>query len=235
MNAIILAAGLGSRLEELTVITPKPLLRIKDTTIIETQIRYLKERGIDDIYIVTGYQSHKFQYLHEKHAVKLIYNPDYALTNNLYSLASASGFLEDTYILEGDVFMNRNFIPKDTPFYSTYFSGLKENWRNEWVLDFDRNLYLRKIILPREHNDKLDDKKRYIMSGVSFWKKDDSIKIYEYIHQFIKYNSVKQMYWDYLIVHFLNKFQIQISTIAENDWFEIDNKYDLMKLQEYFY
>lgn len=66
MKAIILAAGLGTRLRPMTENTPKALVQVNQKPLVEYQIEFLKERGIDDIIIVVGYlkeqfDSHNFQ------------------------------------------------------------------------------------------------------------------------------------------------------------------------------
>lgn len=66
MRAILLAAGIGSRLRPLTLETPKPLIKINDESMIERQIKFLKEVGINEIIVVTGYLKEKFNFLKEK-------------------------------------------------------------------------------------------------------------------------------------------------------------------------
>ena len=86
MKAIILAAGQSTRLYPLTKQRPKSLLDIGGINIIEYQISALKEEGINNIVIITGCLSKQFDYLKNEAGVKLIHNPKYAQTNNLYSL-----------------------------------------------------------------------------------------------------------------------------------------------------
>ena len=59
-SAIIMAAGLGERMRPLTEHTPKPLIKVKGSSMIETVIRGLHTRGIADILIVTGYLGEQF-------------------------------------------------------------------------------------------------------------------------------------------------------------------------------
>ena len=82
-NAIIMAAGFGSRFVPMTYETPKGLLDVNGEVMIERQIRQLQEVGINDISIVVGYLKETFEYLTEKFGVKLIYNPDYSIKNNI--------------------------------------------------------------------------------------------------------------------------------------------------------
>ena len=67
MKAIILAAGLGTRLRPMTDNTPKALIKVKDKPLVEYQIEFLKEKGIDEIIVVVGYLHEQFDYLKEKH------------------------------------------------------------------------------------------------------------------------------------------------------------------------
>ena len=86
MKAIILAAGLGTRLRPMTENTPKALVKVNQKPLVEYQIEFLKERGIDDIIIVVGYLEEQFDYLKEKYGVRLVFNDKYADYNNFYSL-----------------------------------------------------------------------------------------------------------------------------------------------------
>ena len=73
INAIIMAAGKGERLRPLTETTPKPLIEIHGTPMIENIISSLKQKGVDDITIVTGYLKDKFEYLKDKHQINIVY------------------------------------------------------------------------------------------------------------------------------------------------------------------
>ena len=65
MRAILLAAGMGTRLRPLTLTTPKSLISVNGQPMLERQIEFLKEKGIDEIIVVTGYLNEKFEYLKE--------------------------------------------------------------------------------------------------------------------------------------------------------------------------
>ena len=86
MKAIILAAGLGTRLRPMTENTPKALVQVNQKPLIEYQIEFLKEKGINDIIIIVGYLKEQFDYLKEKYGVRLVFNDKYADYNNFYSL-----------------------------------------------------------------------------------------------------------------------------------------------------
>ena len=98
MRAIILAAGLGTRLRPMTNNTSKALIKVKDKPLVEYQIEYLKEKGIDEIIIVVGYLHEQFDYLKEKYNVKLVLNDKYAEYNNFYSLYLVKDYLGHDFV-----------------------------------------------------------------------------------------------------------------------------------------
>ena len=87
MKALILAAGLGSRLAPITNDIPKSLVPVNGKPILIKQIENLYENGITDITIVSGYKSEVLQKtVYEKYpGIHIVESVDYAVTNNMYS------------------------------------------------------------------------------------------------------------------------------------------------------
>jgi choline kinase len=104
MRGIILAAGKGSRLNGTAGEAPKCLVQAGGLTLIERQIRILREAGIDDIAIVVGCQS---EWVRRTcgHGFTYVENTRYAQTNSMYSL-----WLARTLLLEGFVVLNCDVI-----------------------------------------------------------------------------------------------------------------------------
>lgn len=99
MQAIIMAAGKGSRLGNLTVGKPKSFVEIKGKKLIDYNLKLLEHFGIKDIIIVTGYQCDEFEKLtEERKSVRCIYNPFYEMMNVLGSFYMGMSFLEDDFI-----------------------------------------------------------------------------------------------------------------------------------------
>lgn len=89
MRAIILAAGRGSRMKELTDENPKCLMKIRGKTLLDLQLDAFKNAGISEIAIVTGY---KRQLLADR-GLKEFHNDRWAETNMVSSLACANAWL----------------------------------------------------------------------------------------------------------------------------------------------
>ncbi len=109
MQGMILAAGMGKRLKELTRDNTKCMVKVNGVTLIERMLRQLDRLYLSRIVIVTGYEGTKLidyiNTLHIKTPVCFINNPVYDKTNNIYSLALAKEYLirEDTLLLESDL------------------------------------------------------------------------------------------------------------------------------------
>ncbi len=114
-NAVILAAGFGSRCVPLTYETPKGLLPVNGRPMIETQIEQLLERGITDITLVVGYMKERFDYLIDRYGVELVYNPEYATKNNIASLLRVKERLGASYLLCADHYMEKNLFHEYEP------------------------------------------------------------------------------------------------------------------------
>ena len=130
-NAIILAAGFGSRFVPLTYETPKGLLEVKGTPMLERQIEQLIEKGINEIIIVVGYMKERFDYLIDKYNAKLIYNPEFSTKNNLASLYYARDYLKNSYVLVADNWIERNIFNEYEPhswFSCLYMEGKTAEW-----------------------------------------------------------------------------------------------------------
>ena len=219
MNAIILAAGLGSRLKPLTKEVPKPLVKVNGLSLIERQIYLLKEAGICEIVIVIGYMSYKFKFLEKKYNVKLIYNNKYKEYNNIYSLYLAQDYLNNTYILEGDVYLTKNLFIENLK-HSTYFAVKKEMYENEWVLKYDNKKRLEEIYIGYE-------KGAYVMSGISYWNIDDTKVIKDKLNKLIKNKNFKNLYWDDIVRKEVENFNINVEEVDFNCVYEIDTVEDL--------
>lgn len=128
-NAIILAAG-GSDISAKSVYSmPKGLYKKNGETLIERQIRQLKEAGITNITVVVGYKQEMYFFLAEKWGVKLVINPDLK-KNNIYSLYVARDNIGSTYICNCDNYFEENPFSQ-YEYNACHATVYKENAQNE--------------------------------------------------------------------------------------------------------
>lgn len=110
MKAIILAGGRGKRLKPITDDVPKPLVLIKNIPIIEWQIKYLKQFGIDEIIICTGYKQEMIEgYLvTKKLGVKIKYSIERSPLGTGGAIKKAGKMIKDRsfFVLNGDTITN---------------------------------------------------------------------------------------------------------------------------------
>jgi choline kinase len=108
MKAIILAAGIGSRIKEITELKPKCLIDIGNKNILQRQIESFLQLGVEEIIIIGGYKIEMITEFCNSLAVKnikIIENIDYLETNNMYSLflAKKETYGENFLLINGDV------------------------------------------------------------------------------------------------------------------------------------
>lgn len=223
MRAIILAAGLGTRLRPMTDNTPKALIKVKDKPLVEYQIEYLKEKGIDEIIVVVGYLHEQFDYLKEKYGVKLVFNDKYAEYNNFYSLYLVKGYLADSYVIDADNYLFKNMFRSDIN-RSTYFSVYREDCENEWFLIYGDDYKVKDIIV--------DSKAGRILSGVSFWDKETAEKINKFIDFAYDSNEFMDLYWDNMVKDNISELDVYVEELEANSIYEIDSVKDYNKLEK---
>jgi len=123
-TAVILAAGIGSRLRNIHNDKPKGFLQLGDQPIIEESIARLVFAGITEIIIVNGYQNHYYDELKKKYPfVKTIKNEDFETTGSMYSLWTANELIKNDFLLiESDLIYELNAL--QTLLNSTYKNAI---------------------------------------------------------------------------------------------------------------
>ena len=107
MRAIILAAGSGLRLGQHTKDIPKALLDLNGKSILERQISLLREYGVNEIFVVTGYQREK----HILKDIEYIFNPRYSETEQLASMMVArTKIFDDVLVIFGDLIFDSQIL-----------------------------------------------------------------------------------------------------------------------------
>lgn len=116
MKAVILAAGIASRLRPLTDSTPKCLLKVGGRCLLQRAIDGLLQNGFQELVIVTGYRQQQIvdfvQAVYPALKVAFIYNDKYESTNNIYSLWLTRPYVDkqDVLLLDSDILFNPQIV-----------------------------------------------------------------------------------------------------------------------------
>ena len=114
-TAVIMAAGLGSRLGKMTETIPKGFIEVGGMSMVGRSIDTLLSCGIKRIIIGTGYKKEAYEALKDKYSqIECIYSPRYAETNSMYTLYNCRDTIgnDDFILLESDIIYSNNAIMK---------------------------------------------------------------------------------------------------------------------------
>lgn len=147
-RAIILAAGRGSRMGSQTENKPKCLTILNGKSLLEWQLNSLKQAGIDDVELVTGYKSNLLQqYVSRTHL-----NPEWANTNMVTSLFCAPPFNGDTIISYSDIAYSHDHVLAIRNSKHDIVITADLDWLKLWSLRFENPLDDAETFVFRENN-----------------------------------------------------------------------------------
>lgn len=233
MKAVILAAGLGTRLRPITNDVPKCMVPVNGIRIIDKQIDNLLANGVNDIYVVDGYKAEVLaSHLKESFPqVHIISNPRYAETNNMFSLYLTSLYVkgEEFILMNADVYYDSNIIAgllqgdNQSKIACDCSGYLEESMKI--TIDGGKINHISKKIIPEEHFAVSIDVYRISArdSKVLFKEVEDIILVQK------DENS-----WTEVALDRIFKDTNFIPYVIRGRWFEIDNHDDLHKAERIF-
>jgi L-glutamine-phosphate cytidylyltransferase len=218
MNAIILAAGLGTRLRPLTDDRPKALVEMGGESFFERQLRQLRAAGAELITVVTGYKAEAFDPWRRDPDLRFLHNEHYHDRNNIWSMYLARDRLPASLVLEGDVRLAEGILPSAALSRSCVFTGRREDMRNEWVVHAGESGRVHAIIPSSGAG--------WILTGVSFWNALDGLEMARLLEESIRLPGWEQLFWDDVYRLNLDRLDLYASRIRPRDWVEIDTLED---------
>lgn len=216
-RAIIMAAGLGSRMQPVTLTTPKPLVKVNGTRMIDTVIQALHHNGIYEIYVVVGYLKEQFFDLETQYpGVKIIENPYYNTCNNISSLYVARQYLNDVIILDGDQIIYHNEILHPEFTRSGYNCVWTDSETNEWLLTVENDIVT--------SCSRTGGKSGWQLYSISRWTKEDGARLRSHLELEFEEKKNRQIYWDdvALFCH-PEDYTLSIMEMHKDDIIEIDD------------
>ena len=235
MKAIILAAGMGSRLKELTSSIPKCMIEINGESLIKRLLKILIKYKVNDIVLVVGYkQEVLMDYISKlKLGIKVtyIYNKDYNITNNIYSLFLAKPEIlkEDILLLESDLIFDEQVIEKliSSPEKNLAVVSSYEHWMDGTCVKIDEKKNITNFIFSNDFNFNFTDKLYKTVNIYKFFL--DFMKSYMILLEtYLKIKDKKDYYetiFKYLIQ--IKPKELKALVLDNEKWYEIDNKEDL--------
>ena len=239
MQAIILAAGMGKRLGELTQNNTKCMVKVNGVTLIERLLRQLDNiqgTRLERIVIVTGYEGQKLRdyiaTLDTRIPVEYVDNPIYASTNTLYSLWLAKDYLlnDDTLLFESDLIFDASIIEKvlNSPEPSLALVSKYESWMDGTVVKLGEDCAIDKFIPGTEF--RYEESASYYKT-VNVYKFSKSFSRTHYVPFLEAYSKAlgNNEYYEQVlrVITLLDKPEIKALPLNGEAWYEIDDVQDL--------
>lgn len=223
-RAIIMAAGIGKRLQPVTLETPKPLVRVNGIAMIDTVIQGLHDNGIREIYVVVGYKKEQFASLPERYpGVQLIENPWYDTCNNIASLYVARAYIENAIILDGDQMIHDSRILRREFERSGYNAVWTDEQTDEWLMTVENGIVT--------HCSRTGGAKGWQLYSISRWTAEDGRKLKNHLELEFEQKQNRDIYWDDVAMFcYPQDYALGIMPMNNGDVVEIDNFEELVAM-----
>ncbi len=236
MQAIILAAGMGNRLGELTKHQTKCMIKVNGITLIERMLKQIDEKDFDRVVIVTGYKEDNLKNyiadLKVKTPIIYISNPIYDKTNNIYSLFLAADYLaaQETILFESDLIFEDAVLNKiiNDPYPNLALVSKFENWMDGTSLILDEENRIDRFISSEDfvHEDTSEYYKT--VNIYKFSKKFSNSHYIPFLEAYIKALGNNEYYEQVLkVITYLDNPELKALQLEGENWYEIDDIQDL--------
>lgn len=236
MQAIILAAGMGKRLGELTKGNTKCMVKVNGIPLIDRTMAQLSKQPLNKVIIVVGYKGQELkEYLGQEYngmSIQYIENPIYDKTNNIYSLALAKEEMQrdDTLLLESDLIFDDSMLDLliNNSFPNLALVAKYETWMDGTMVRIDEDNNIVNFI-PKDAFHYEDASQYYKTVNIyKFSKEFSKTKYVPFLDAYSKAVGNNEYYENVLrIITFLNSKDLKALPITNEKWYEIDDKQDL--------
>jgi len=243
LTALILAAGYGSRISDVTT-DPKSLLTVNEKTLMQWHFNSLKAVGIKDVVVVTGYKREVLEdYLgrfSNEFNVTFAVNDDYRVKGNTYSFFYGLEKVESDFLLfDADLIY-------DTEILKAYVNDTNANsiLVGESSIDdiecakamIDQNGFVRMTIDKRAVN--AEERQKYTFAGEAIgilkFSKSYRDDMFNECKKFLANPENISKNWEHVMNEFLLSHDMKFVKAVSSKWVEIDNREDYNRAKELF-
>ncbi len=235
MQAIILAAGMGRRLKDLTRNNTKCMLEVGGKRLIDRILNSLEGHAISRIIIIVGYEAQNLiDYVNSRNfAFEIVFvsNKDYAFTNNIYSLSLASDYMkaEDSLLFESDLIFEPSIVDEivNDPRPNLAVVDKYESWMDGTVVKIDEE-YNIKSFVSKKHFTYKDTSEYYKTVNIYKFSKEFAEKQYlPMLNAYIQVFGDNEYYEQVLrVLTMLEKTDLKAFPLSGEKWYEIDDIQD---------
>lgn len=236
MQAIILAAGMGKRLGELTKNNTKCMVEVNGVKLIDRALTYLSHLDLKRIVIVVGYKAENLvNYIENQYGnlnVEFVENPIYDKTNNIYSLALAKDKFkeDDTLLLESDLIYEESMLhllvdnqQPDLALVAKY-----EKWMDGTMVTIDDECNILNFISKKEFKQTEVDKYYKTVNIYKFSKSYINNQYLPLLEAYCQMKGNNEYYEEVLrVLTMIDKSSLKALPIGDEKWYEIDDIQDL--------
>lgn len=236
MQGLILAAGMGKRLKELTAGNTKCMVKVNGVTLIERVLRILDRKNLSKIVIVVGYRGQQLidyiATLNIQTPIIYVNNEIYDKTNNIYSLALAGDYLcaEDTLLFESDLIFEEAVVdalledPRETLALVDKF----ESWMDGTCTVLDEEDCIVDFV-PGKYLKFMDREQYYKTVNIYKFSKHFSKNTYmPFLDAYAKAMGNNEYYESVIkLIAMLETKEIRVKRLEGQKWYEIDDVQDL--------
>jgi len=238
MQAIILAAGMGRRLGELTKNNTKCMIEVNGVKLIDRMLSQLSRLELSRVVIVIGYEGEKLrQHIGHRYddvlKIEYVVNPVYDKTNNIYSLALAKEQMQedDTLLLESDLILSDNLLPMlvDSPHPNAALVAKYQTWMDGTMVTIDGDGNILNFV-PKKAFRYEEADTYYKTVNVYKFSRQFSTDVYvPFLEAYSKALGLNEYYEQVLrIITLINNMGLKAIPVGPRDyWYEIDDVQDL--------